>query len=260
MNAPENKRVYCLQPLAVVPLSGKYSVLDGQQRLTTLFLLYKYLTNQNAYTLEFVRDNEDDDSTVNRWSFLTNISSKESIELADSQIDLYYIHRAYQTIYDCFETNRDEIFSADKGLTTDEIKSKYLELLNGQSAKSIQVIWYEVPENKAHETFRNLNSGKISLTNTELIKALFLNRASGLNEGLRDDAARQFEEMEQIINNDHFGRCYQARNRFSPILEWIYYLTSLPRWMTLKLIKTSAAHLGGLQMRQMTILKQSGRR
>ena len=118
MNAPENKRVYCLQPLAVVPLSGKYSVLDGQQRLTTLFLLYKYLTNQNAYTLEFVRDNEDNDNIVNRWSFLTNISSKESIELADSQIDLYYIHRAYQTISDCFETNHDEFFSADKELTT----------------------------------------------------------------------------------------------------------------------------------------------
>ena len=216
MNAPENKRVYCLQPLAVVPLSGKYSVLDGQQRLTTLFLLYKYLTNQNAYTLEFVRDNEDDDNIVNRWSFLTNISSKESIELADSQIDLYYIHRAYQTISDCFETNHDEVFSADKELTTEEIKSKYLELLNGQSAKSIQVIWYEVPENKAHETFRNLNSGKISLTNTELIKALFLNRASGLNEGLRDDAARQFEEMEQIINNDHFWAMLSSEEPIFP--------------------------------------------
>ena len=39
INAPKEKRVYCLQPLAVVPIikDRKYSVLDGQQRLTTLF-------------------------------------------------------------------------------------------------------------------------------------------------------------------------------------------------------------------------------
>ena len=216
IQSPPNKRVYCLQPLAVVPLSGKYSVLDGQQRLTTLFLLYKYLTNQNAYTLEFVRDNENDDSTAIRWSFLTKISSKESIDLAESQIDLYYIHRAYLTISDCFENNHDEIFTADQKLTTEEIKSKFIELLNGQSEKSIQVIWYEVPQNKAHETFRNLNSGKISLTNTELIKALFLNRASGLKEGLREDAARQFEEMEQTINNDHFWAMLSSEEPIFP--------------------------------------------
>ena len=48
INAPSNKRVYCLQPLAVVPIieKKKYSVLDGQQRLTTLFLLYKYIRTQ----------------------------------------------------------------------------------------------------------------------------------------------------------------------------------------------------------------------
>ncbi len=39
-----HKQMYCLQPLAVVKLDEKkYSVLDGQQRLTTLFLLYTFL-------------------------------------------------------------------------------------------------------------------------------------------------------------------------------------------------------------------------
>ena len=68
INAPSNKRVYCLQPLAVVPIieKKKYSVLDGQQRLTTLFLLYKYLTGHTPYTMEFVRDFNDDIKVVNR--------------------------------------------------------------------------------------------------------------------------------------------------------------------------------------------------
>lgn len=191
INAPEKKRVYCLQPLAVVPLEdGKYSVLDGQQRLTTLFLLYKYLKKLEPYIMEFERDC-DEGTTDNRWEFLSNVEKESYAKKADEQIDLFYIHRAYTSIVDYFETNQ-------------EYKNRYLDLLDGKSNKSIQVIWYEVPENKAYETFRNLNSGKISLTNTELIKALFLNRASGLNEVLREDAARQFEEMEQIVSNDHF--------------------------------------------------------
>ena len=78
INAPSNKRVYCLQPLAVVPIiEKKYSVLDGQQRLTTLFLLYKYLTGHTPYTMEFVRDFNDDSTVVNRWEkFHMGICSK----------------------------------------------------------------------------------------------------------------------------------------------------------------------------------------
>ena len=55
-----DKKMYCLQPLAVVRSDDKnYVLLDGQQRLTTLFLLYKYLNNnEDPYTFEFKRDNE----------------------------------------------------------------------------------------------------------------------------------------------------------------------------------------------------------
>lgn len=205
INAPSNKRVYCLQPLAVVPIEKKkYSVLDGQQRLTTLFLLYKYLTGHNPYTMEFVRDFNDDTTVVNRWEFLSNVSDEKSAKLADEQIDLYYIHRAYQTISECFESLPNEVFTPYKDSKTKDPKNEFVELLDGTGSKSVQVIWYEVPKEKSYETFRNLNSGKISLTNTELIKALFLNRNSGLPSGRREEAARQFEEMEQMLSKDHF--------------------------------------------------------
>lgn len=37
----ESKRVYCLQPLAIVPLGDeRYSVIDGQQRLTKPYIFY----------------------------------------------------------------------------------------------------------------------------------------------------------------------------------------------------------------------------
>lgn len=212
INAPSNKRVYCLQPLAVVPITEKkkYSVLDGQQRLTTLFLLYKYLTGHNPYTMEFVRDFNDDTTVVNRWKFLSNVSDEKSEKLADGQIDLFYIHRAYQTISECFESLPNDVFTTYGELKTENLKNQFVELLDGKGSKSVQVIWYEVPEKKSYETFRNLNSGKISLTNTELIKALLLNRVSGLPKKELDEAAAVFELIEQQIQNDRFWYMFNA--------------------------------------------------
>ena len=40
------KGFYCLQPIAIVPIdksSNHYSIIDGQQRLTTIYLLHKFL-------------------------------------------------------------------------------------------------------------------------------------------------------------------------------------------------------------------------
>ena len=170
-----NKNMYCLQPIAVVKHEErKYEVLDGQQRLTTLFLLYKYLTQKNAYTFEFERDNNESDN--NRWDFLTAIDKKEKLD--DSQIDRFYITKAYETIKDAFEKKTQEIFP---GLEKENLKELFEELLKAKrEKKSVQVIWYETPKEKTHETFRNLNSGKISLSNSDLIKGLLLNRVNGL--------------------------------------------------------------------------------
>lgn len=198
---PETKNIYCLQPIAVVKNGEcEYEVLDGQQRLTTLFLLYKYLTQNNAYTLNFERDSNECDKS--RWKFLNDIDKEEKFD--DSQIDRSYITRAYETIkkfFESFEKNQPSLFA-------DSEKKDIKQLLDAsrsqKSVQSVQVIWYETPKEKAHETFRNLNSGKISLTNTDLIKALLLNRVNGLPANQHETVARQFEEMEQTLKLDHF--------------------------------------------------------
>ena len=63
----ESKRVYCLQPLAIVPLGDeRYSVIDGQQRLTTLYLLHMYLYGNEPYTFEYDRDDSNIPSRLQR--------------------------------------------------------------------------------------------------------------------------------------------------------------------------------------------------
>ena len=199
----KTKNIYCLQPIAVVKNGEcEYEVLDGQQRLTTLFLLYKYLTQKNAYTLNFERDSTEYDKS--RWKFLNDIDKEEKLDNSH-QIDRFYIKEAYKKIknfFESFEKNQPSVFADSENK---DIKQIFRSLLDASRCqKSVQVIWYETPKEKAHETFRNLNSGKISLTNTDLIKALLLNRVNGLPANQHETVARQFEEMEQTLKLDHF--------------------------------------------------------
>lgn len=39
---------YCLQPVVVKPNNDTWEVIDGQQRLTTIYLLLKYFNNRLA--------------------------------------------------------------------------------------------------------------------------------------------------------------------------------------------------------------------
>lgn len=74
-------------------------------------------------------------------------------------------------------------------------------LIKKKEEKSVQVIWYQLEDDKvAHQVFRDLNSGKIQLTNAELIKALLLNRTNGLKN--HEQIASQFESIERGLDND----------------------------------------------------------
>lgn len=194
------KQLYCLQPVAVVEEekvvkdeNGKIKVIviDGQQRLTTLYLLWKYLSpNESVYHFEFERDNSNE-----RQTFLEKISNIDKED--DSKIDFFYISQAYLTIKDWFKTNKCE----------EDFKAL---LKASPKEKSIQVLWYKVNKGKEHETFRNINSGKIQLSNSDLIKALLLNNKNGIEN--HQQIAAQFELMERQLAEDRFWYMLQQKN------------------------------------------------
>lgn len=208
------KRIYCLQPIAVVEEGkNRYIVLDGQQRLTTLFLLYAYLYGESPYAFCYERDIHSE-GLMSRTEFLENIQSASDEKSAEN-IDFYYIHNAYKHIPIAFR--KWAVQSCNKD-SEDAFQEKIVEYIDAfkkllearKDEKSIQVIWYIVNKEKQHETFRNLNSGKIHLTNTELIKALMLNRVSGLPHKEREEAAAIFEQIEQYMQNDRFWYMFNA--------------------------------------------------
>ena len=78
---------YCLQPLVVKETECGYEVIDGQQRLTTIFLILKFLKqNENLFKLEY----KNLDSNA--------LNNPENIEISNCGLNDTYIKEAYDVI------------------------------------------------------------------------------------------------------------------------------------------------------------------
>ena len=162
-----------------------WEVIDGQQRLTTIFLILKYLKIKGLYSLYY-------DTRPDLQSFLL----KDFNDIEGSNIDLYFVKNAYNTIEKWFK-DKDADFNAN-------FTSKFL--------KSTKVIWYEIATNDdSIDIFTRLNSGKIPLTNAELIKALFLNSSNFKKEVDSEkirlkqlEIASEWDRIENSLQDDSF--------------------------------------------------------
>ena len=180
---------YCLQPLVVCEkANNKFNVIDGQQRLTTIYLILNELKYEERFLLKYSREsyiatvckeNIDSDNFDKCW----NAFCKRNPEY--DKIEMFYLMQARFVVKEWF----------NKVGVTDRFKAA---LLTG-----VQFIWYPIPENKKeHEFFKNLNIGKIPLTNAELIKALFLNPTQ--EEITNSLIADEYDKMERTLRDDDF--------------------------------------------------------
>lgn len=200
----QEKTYYCMQPLAVVKIGdNKYELLDGQQRLTTLLILWRILFEDDKekntsypYKFEYERDSSGSDT----YSFITKFDDIKKGKYRN--IDEYYMSKVYGVINQYFDPPEEKK------------KNVFKKLLKGEG-KHILFLWYEVYEEEKHTTFAHLNSGKIELTCSELIKAVLLsdgNKESLDNNGLPDKSlvAAQYAEMEEAFNDDRLWYMLQT--------------------------------------------------
>ncbi|MBR0500902.1 MAG: DUF262 domain-containing protein [Bacteroidales bacterium] len=181
---------YCLQPIVVRRLEGEdtFELIDGQQRLTTLLILLKYIQKEYKprVNIQYTLSYETREKTA---EFLENITP----EGAENNIDFFYIRKAYLTIDNWFKSlaakNNKDIEAADD--------------MFGYLNKNVKVIWYEVNEDvDPIALFARLNIGKIALTNAELVKALFLMNAgeAGQNHQKQIEMSIQWDEIEHSLH------------------------------------------------------------
>lgn len=172
-NGFSTQTYYCLQPLVVRKNSGddSWEVIDGQQRLTTIFLILKYLEkhfpyeNLPLFEIEYT-------TRAECKAFLNGIDELCDDPSANGNIDFNCIAKAYRTIRGFFDGK-------------EENAKRFCELFTSSLRGDVRFIWYNVTsecdQQPGYEKslFSRLNEGKIPLTKSELVKALLLNNIEG---------------------------------------------------------------------------------
>lgn len=182
----DDKTMYYLQPIVVKRLEdGSYELVDGQQRLTTLYLILKQMQSvcsdvRMCYDFFYETRQE-------TWAYLREIDYDRRKE----DIDFFFIANAFETIKQWFEKKQKA--GAD---LLEVIKALYTKL-----EERVQVIWYEPEGISGVELFTRLNIGRIPLTNLELVRALFLSRNSGLGEDKQLAIASEWDQIEKELHN-----------------------------------------------------------
>lgn len=171
-----------------------WEVIDGQQRLTTLYIILMVLKNHVPYNLRY-------QTRPDSKEFLENIMSK-STEDGDKNIDFKHMFMAREEVVSWLNDKSEE----DKSMLYDTILEK------------VKFIWYESIGEDPIDVFTRLNIGKISLTNAELIKAALLNKSNYTN--LHEDIIRtkqiqiatKWDEIEYALQDDEFWLFLNDKN------------------------------------------------
>lgn len=167
-------------------------IIDGQQRLTSVFILLKYLGVETSklYCISY-------ESRKESKAFLENVESEVKSDLADN-IDFDYMMKSYEAVRNWFEDERNK-------------ECQKQEILN-HILNKVCFIWYEIGENEdENKVFVRLNKGKIPLTDSELIKALILNESNfncskEISRKIQVEIANEWDKIENTLQeNDFWG-------------------------------------------------------
>lgn len=184
----EGEKAYYMQPLVVAEKDGKYIVVDGQQRLTTFYLIWRKMSElgffsehpfeeTGRFTLEYEKRHE---ST----KYLSNIGNVPSVRTPDV--------RNFEIAEEAVE---DIVEKLDKNL---------IEHLEKNFFKRATFLWYQLDDpDEGPKTFERLNGKRIALTDVELCKVFLLSGACTITTQ-RSERASAWQNMEYRLQDNRF--------------------------------------------------------
>ncbi len=232
---------YCLQTLTLKSASdeGKWEVIDGQQRLTCIFLIYMVLSFfcdlcdpvNEPYEIFYQREGEKDFPLSQRIrKYFDKLSKKEikyrgilqNEDLTESE-KADWFDKLIKDV--CTWFDQEKKVPGSYKIDSYYVRSAMIEVIRfvseGKDQKQIETLlecikrnvyflWYVVPEDSelsSEDVFLKINSGAIPLTNAELIKSLILrNSGNELEENscknkLKENS-RKWEALERGLSED----------------------------------------------------------
>ncbi|SFI99794.1 DUF262 domain-containing protein [Olleya namhaensis] len=242
----KSQGLYCLQPLVLKPLNNEiekieinntsYSifknneVVDGQQRTTTLFLLLKYFEYKGWVDKKYLY--EIDFKTRERsgvflkgnlnliFEFPLDKITKEELDKKEYH-DLKNINALWASFIDQnLDYNNVDVYHffvvtgylirwVEEFLSEENLRNVFIEKL----LKGVKVIWYSLDDsendNQIIQVFLNNNKGKIGLTSSELIKALFIldiknSESVSISDIQINQFASEWNSVERQLQDDSF--------------------------------------------------------
>ncbi len=229
----EKGEFYCLQPIVVTERENKtWEVIDGQQRLTTLYIILAYLekareilfNSSKKFSISYETREKEEYSSK---EFLKNILQTENIN--NKNIDFYHISQTFLIAKQWFEDNK--VNKADFLNTLLKVDYRKIDDKKVDVANNVRFIWYEVQtqsEIEAKSIFTRINMGKIPLTNAELIKALFFisgNQTDKEKEKYQNKLAYEWDNIENTLQNTQFWFFLNKSSNSKPTkIEFIFDL------------------------------------
>lgn len=209
---------YCLQPIVVTRQGDEWVLIDGQQRLTTIFIILSVLQDillilgKNKFEIRYA-------TRPDSGHFLKQIVLTQ----ASDNIDYHHMCEAYIAVKKWFDSQDGTA------------KFHFLTTLTNDvdTGKNVQVIWYEVNDGTDPiDVFTRLNIGKIPLTNAELVKALLLSNIKANTKYTPERAyllqtriASEWDAIEVKLQNPSFWHfIYEGDNRYDTRIEFIFDL------------------------------------
>jgi hypothetical protein len=166
--------------------NNRYELIDGQQRLSTIYLIYRFMHKERGGFIDEPRFSLSYETREKTEDFLKSIDESRKEE----NIDFWFLCTAYESIKSWF---------SQRG------KKSTLSNVNKYFDEVVKIIWYEVGESEdANSLFTRLNIGKIPLTNSELVKAMFLSKDTGedVDREKQEEVSLQWDNMEKELHNN----------------------------------------------------------